>query len=128
MKPSASLLNLTPTSTALVSSELAMIGTADGFQSVVHGHVPAITETVAPAPADSMLPLSSIARVRIVADPTVPGFQPKLQLDPPCARCHVAPLSTDTSTPATLPPPLSVAVPLMVTWSPLDTDAPAAGE
>ena len=46
----------------------------------------------------------------------------------PCAARQVVPPSTDTSTPATVPPPLSDAVPVMVTRSPLSTVPPAAGE
>ncbi|TMC02373.1 MAG: hypothetical protein E6J41_30315 [Chloroflexi bacterium] len=46
----------------------------------------------------------------------------------PVAGCHVAPLSVDTSTPATTPPPASVAVPVMVTVVPLVSVAPDAGE
>ena len=36
--------------------------------------------------------------------PSAPGDQSKLQAVVPCATCHVAPPSTDTSTPATTPP------------------------
>ena len=44
------------------------------------------------------------------------------------ARRQVVPLSVDTSTPATRPPPASVAVPVMVTGVPTGRVAPAAGE
>ena len=42
--------------------------------------------------------------------------------------CQVEPPSADTSTPATTPPPESVAVPLIVTVLPLLRVAPADGE
>ena len=43
------------------------------------------------------------------------------------AGCHDVPLSVDTSTPPTLPPPASVAVPVTVSGWPTGTVAPAAG-
>src|SRR5207248_5725958 len=43
------------------------------------------------------------------------------------AACHVAPPSTETSTPATVPP-TSLAVPMIAMRTPLDTVAPAAGD
>ena len=42
--------------------------------------------------------------------------------------CQVEPPSVETSTPATTPPPLSVAVPLIVTVLPFANVAPADGE
>ena len=45
----------------------------------------------------------------------------------PVAGCQLAPPSTETSTPATWPPPASVAVPVTVTSEPLVTVTPAAG-
>ena len=44
------------------------------------------------------------------------------------AGCQVVPPSVETSTPATRPPPASVAVPVTVTVSPLPRLAPADGE
>src|SRR4051794_7949691 len=44
----------------------------------------------------------------------------------PVAGCQLAPLSVDTSTPATMPP-LSAAVPVTVTAVPSTTTAPATG-
>src|SRR5436305_888757 len=128
MKPSMSLLNLTPSSYGLASDELGFVGTVDGFHRFGHGQAPTTTDTVMPLPADSRLPLSSIARLRSVADPSPPGDQSKLQVVVPCATCQVVPPSTDTSTLATTPPPLSVAVPLIVTRLPLSTCPPAAGD
>ena len=46
----------------------------------------------------------------------------------PVAGCHVVPPSVETSTPATIPPPVSAAVPLIVTLAPSPTLAPGAGE
>src|SRR6267378_3992937 len=115
MKPLISLLNFTPSSYGLESAALGFVGSVAGFQRLVHGHAPTTTDTVTPAPAASRLPLSSTARLRSVADPSAPGDQSKLHVDVPVATCHVVPPSTDTSTLATRPPPLSVAVPLIVT-------------
>jgi hypothetical protein len=52
----------------------------------------------------------------------------KLQFPRPMAGCHVAPPSSETSTPPTTPPPASLAVPLTVTGLPPCRFAPAAGE
>jgi len=41
---------------------------------------------------------------------------------------HVAPPSTDTSTLTTDPPPVSLAVPVMLTVVPINTVAPAVGD
>ena len=46
---------------------------------------------------------------------------------PPDAWFHVVPPSVETSTPATVPPPASDAVPLMMTTVPAAIEAPAAG-
>ena len=46
----------------------------------------------------------------------------------PAAGCHVVPPSNETSTPATMPPPASVAVPVIVTVLPHRIDALARGE
>ena len=75
MKPVMSLRNFTPSSTRSASAALRLAGIADGFHRLVHGHSPAITDTVMPAPADSMLPLSSIARLRIVRRADRAGVQ-----------------------------------------------------
>ena len=44
------------------------------------------------------------------------------------AGCHVLPASVETSTPATTPPPLSVALPVIVVLAPSCRFAPAVGE
>src|SRR4030095_2333037 len=127
MNSETSLLNLTPTSTARRSPESVTEGTVVGFQTAVQGQMPAPIVTATPPLAVSVLPLSSTARLRIIAEPGAPGDHTKLQLAVPCATRHVAPLSTDTSTLATAPPPLSVATPVIVTRSPLCT-APPVGD
>src|SRR3954469_24824670 len=128
MNPSMSLLNLTPSSYGFESAALGLVGTVDGFHRLGHGHAPTTTDTLMPGPADSRFPLSSTARVRMVADPRTAGDQSKLHVEVPDAACHVVPPSTDTSTLATTPPPLSAAVPLIVTRLPFSTWPPAAGE
>src|SRR6476646_10584217 len=77
--------------------------------------------TVLPADGASRLPLSSTARDRIV-DVGLPcaAGQVYVQLVVPVAGCQVVPPSVDTSTPATLPPPESLAVPETVTVAPSD--------
>src|SRR5262245_46302939 len=127
MKPAASLLNLTPSSSGVASPKSGIGGTVAAFQRLVHGQSPGSITTVTPAPAASRLPLSSIARVLIVADPGVPGVQSKFHSDVPCAAFHVVPPSTETSTPATRPPPWSVAVPVIVRRLPLGTASPGIG-
>ena len=56
------------------------------------------------------------------------GVQLKLHEVVPVAALKVAPPSTDTSTLATDPPPVSLAVPVMLTVAPVNTLAPIAGE
>src|SRR5438093_2723797 len=128
MKPPMSLLNFTPSSSALPSATLGTAGTTDGLKIVLHGQVPAMTVTLTPLLAVSTLPLSSIARLRIVAGPSTPKNPLNVHVDVPCAARHVAPPSTETSTLAGTPPPLSVAVPVIVTGAPLWTCALAAGD
>src|SRR5262245_24321629 len=127
MKPSMSLVNCTPSSTALASAALATPGAAVGCQMLVHGQTPGTIETAEPAPATSRFPLSSIARTLMLAEPGTPGVQSTFQRVVPCAAFQVAPPSTDTSTPATKPPPWSVEVPVIVTGTPADTVPPLVG-
>jgi hypothetical protein len=75
-----------------------------------------------------MFPLLSTARLLIVAGPCVVGVQLKLHVVVPVAALKVAPPSTETSTRVTDPPPVSLAVPLMVTVVPVNTVAPGAGD
>jgi hypothetical protein len=63
----------------------------------------------------------------IVARPDVVGVNAKLHAVVPVAALKVAPPFTDTSTRATAPPPVSLAVPVMLTGVPVDTSAPALG-
>src|ERR1700730_9748017 len=87
---------------------------------------PIVTDT--PALGDSRLPLSSTARLLMVAGPGRPVFQEYVHDVVPLAGCQVEPPSVETSTPASTPPPLSAAVPDTVTVAPLPTVAPGAGE
>ena len=82
------------------------------------------TLTVMPADGVSRLALSSTARDRIVVVglPCAAHVYDHLTV---CsagvvsvAGCQVAPPSVETSTPATTPPPVSVAVPVIVTALP----------
>src|SRR3954470_24026044 len=128
MNPSMSLLNLTPSSSAVPSPKSGIGGALVGLNRLVQGQSPCTTLIVIPGPAASRLPLSSIARVRRIALPSDPGVQSYLQLGAPVAGCQVLPLSTETSTPATAPPPTSVADPLIVRRAPLGTEAAGAGD
>ncbi len=128
MKPVTSLLNFNPRLTGLGSSTSGTAGTVAGRHSDVHGQLPPSTVTVSVVPGFWMLPLSSIARTRIVVWPSAPGDHSKLHDVVPCAPRQVVPPSVETSTPATMPPPPSDAVPVIVTRSPLPTLVPPAGE
>jgi hypothetical protein len=70
----------------------------------------------------------STARLLIVAGPGVVGIHVKLHAVVPVAALKVAPPSTDTSTRATVPAPVTLAVPVMLTVVPVDTVAPAVGD
>src|SRR5262249_4652911 len=70
-------------------------------------------------------PLLSVARLLIVICPGVVGVHIKLHAVVPVAVLKVAPPSTDTSTRATVPPPASLAAPVMLTVVPITTVAPA---
>ena len=102
-------------------------GVVDGVQ-MLHGHVFARDVDARPGPGVSMLPLSSTARLLIRTVPAAGCVVMYVQFAPPVAACHVAPPSTETSTPATTPPPMSVAVPLTTTSSPCGNVAPSAGD
>src|SRR5262245_60012714 len=93
------------------------------------GHVPPTARiTVISAGVACTFPLLSTARLLIVACPGVVGVHIKLHEVVPVAALKVAPPSTDTSTLATVPPPASLAVPVMLTAVPVNTVAPALGE
>ncbi len=72
MKPASSERNLTPSSTA--SGSFSSGAVKESFQ-IEQGQVREVTLTVTPAPGVSRLPLSSAARVLIVALPAAPGVQ-----------------------------------------------------
>src|SRR5919106_1858821 len=129
MRPGASERNLTPTSTAELSVvSAARPGTVPGGQ-MLHGHpwLPLPTVIVMPAPGVSSLPLSSAARVRMFRVPDEPAENVYVHVPRPLAGCHVVPPSVETSTPPTTPPPVSLAVPVTVTWLPGATVLFAAG-
>jgi hypothetical protein len=92
------------------------------------GGVVSRTVTVISAGGSCAFPLLSTARLLIVAGPGVVGVQLKLHAVVPVAALKVAPPSTDTSTRATVPPPVTLAVPVMLTVVPVDTVATAVGD
>ena len=134
MKPSKSDRNFTPTSIEDASPLSTFSGPREEFQ-MLHGQVCGITVIPTP-PAGlpplvagfSRLPLSSTARVCKLTGPRVAGIHENDHVPRPTAGCHVWPPSTETSTPATVPPPASVAVPVIVIAAPACTLAPAAGD
>jgi hypothetical protein len=63
-----------------------------------------------------------------VPGPAVVGVQLNVQLAPPVAGAHVAPLSTLTSTAPTEPPPTSTDVPLTLIVLFVGTTAPSSGK
>ena len=66
---------------------------------------PKATVTCMVGCGDSMLPLSSVARLLMLNGPKAEGVHVYDQLLVPVAGCHVTPPSTETSIPATPPPP-----------------------
>src|SRR6476659_8876922 len=122
MEPAVSVRNFRPSSTELESDSFGFCGTALAGQ-MVHGHVRPPTVTLTPDDGAPMFALSSVARARSVAVPALLG----VHVHVPVARCQVAPLSVETSTPATTPPPVSVAVPDTVTALPTLVLEPFAG-
>ena len=76
MKPPTSLENFTPTSIAFVSPLSAFCGTVTSwFHRLVQGQRLGPTVTAAPAEGASILPLSSVARLWMIAEPVAPGVQ-----------------------------------------------------
>src|ERR1700682_3259653 len=114
MRPFASAVNRTPSSIALGSFVATCVGVTDGGQIVQQTAGAPSTLMDTPLAGRSTLPRSSVARLRIVVAPPPGGIQAYVQLARPVACLHVRPPSTETSTPATWPP-VSVAVPLIVT-------------
>ena len=89
---------------------------------------PAFTVTDLLAGVRWMLPMSSTARDLIVTGPWLAVVVHAIcQLVRPVAGRHVVPPSTDTSTPATTPPPVSEAVPAIVTVVPPGTGRRSTG-
>ena len=85
-----------------------------------------LTPTDTPAVAAPTLPLSSVARALIVELGLPWAFQVYDQLVVPVRRVPRLPPSVETSTPATTPPPPSLAVPVSVTCAPSATLAGGA--
>src|SRR6185436_12430291 len=125
--PLTSDRNRTPSSTGLTSFTSDRHGTTDVSQRL-QGHAASVIVTDLVVTGDSRLPLSSTARLMTPVVPSTPGLQVKLQLSRPTARCHVVPPSTETSTALTTPPPLSAAVPVMLTDDSAGMLAPFAGD
>src|SRR6266550_5772197 len=95
---------------------------------MVQGQFAGPMVTVVTAVGCSRLPVSSTARLLMLAVPSTPGRQLNVQFSRPAARRHVDPPSTETSMPPTTPPPLSVAVPLIVTSVSAGMLTPFAGD
>src|SRR6516165_4655900 len=114
MVPLTSERNFTPSSTAASAPASTRAGAwllVQMVQALRH----AVTVTLTPAEGVSRLPLSSTDRLRMVVAPAILVTQVKVQFSRPDAGCHVVPPSVETSTPATTPPPVSAAVPEIVT-------------
>src|SRR5919199_3808714 len=130
IEPAVSLRNFTPTSVAEASGSAATPGVAV-LDQILHVDVPVVPDpmvTDVPADGVSRLPLSSTARLLIVVEPPhAPAVHEYVQLPRPVATCQVVPPSVETSTPPTTPP-VSVAVPLIVTLLPGATVVPEAGD
>src|SRR5215471_13879576 len=88
--------NLTPSSTEFKSEAVWLSGTAVLPNKLDR----AVTLTLTPPDGVSVLRLSSVARDMIECGPAE-AFHVRVQLVVPDALIHVAPPSTDTSTPAT---------------------------
>ena len=73
---------------------------------------------VIPADGVSRFALSSTALLRILKVPAGTDVQVYVQLVVPVAGCQVAPPLSETSTPATSPPPASTALPDIVIVEP----------
>jgi hypothetical protein len=118
--PKVAVVNLTPTLMALASPESTLVGVML-LPQIEQGQ---FTFTETPGPDVSIFPLSSVARERILVEgypAAVHGYDHETVAPSGVvivAGCQVEPPSVDTSTPATLPPPVSVAVPVIATALP----------
>jgi hypothetical protein len=63
----------------------------------------------------------------MLVEPAWVTVQEYVQLVKPVTGCQVLPLSVETSTPPTMPPPMSLAVPLMVICVPSGIVVPGVG-
>ena len=127
MTPSTSARNFTPISTAAVSESATTVGTVDGLQ-MLHGQSLGDSHGVAGR--------RGLEIGAVVDGPALEGdgalcarrSRRYVHEVVPFARRHDVPPSTDTSTAATMPPPVSVDVPVMVTAWPAGTLAPDDGD
>src|SRR5438105_6368798 len=128
--PNTSEVNFTPSSVEC-GSPASGAGGLTAAPQIEHGHD---TFTVIAGEGLPRLPLSSTARALMVVLGLPCAAHGYDQLtDAPAgelsvAGCQLAPLSVETSTPATTPPPLSVAVPEMLAWLPSCSASPCPGE
>ena len=89
MKPSISLVNFTPSSTALSSPPSTMVGTVvSWFHRLVHGQRPAPTTTGTMAEAALVLPLSSVARLVMLVGKDNPLPEP-MTIESYAAAAHL---------------------------------------
>jgi hypothetical protein len=122
--PFTSDVNFTPSSSAVLSALDGVAGVMP-IPKIEQGHWTVVGSDLG---GDWTLPLSSVARTRMGCDP-VPLIEPVYDQEVvPVARCQLSPPSRDTSTIATMPPPVSLAVPFTVRTVPLVWVVPEAGE
>src|SRR6516165_5761020 len=129
MVPYTSEVNFTPTSTGEVAPSSAVVGVKP-LPQMEQGQ---LMLTFSALEGVSVLPLSSVARDSMVALglPCAPVQVYDHVVDAPgvtVAGCQVPPPSVETSTPATTPPLVSLAVPVMVTGAPSGSAALGVGE
>ena len=124
-KPLTSARKRTPSST-LPGSALSIVPGVAPLPQMLQGHWRPVTLMDTTAVGVSRLPLSSTARLLMVAEPLVSGVQLYVQLPRPVAGCQVVPPSVETSTPPTTPP-TSLAVPVIVIKLPAWTLEPDVG-
>src|SRR5213080_4923441 len=110
--PSTSLRKRSPSSTDAVSPSSSGAGGTTVLLQIVQGHVRvAPSVRVMPAPGASTLPVSSNARLFTLTVPDPVAVHVNVHDAEPVAALHVVPPSVEISTPDTIPPPASVAVP-----------------
>src|SRR5438045_1059004 len=113
MNPFWSAWKRTPTSIDWLSGDAFGAGASLAWK-MLHGQVAGSMVTLMLVPGVWRLPLSSTARAITVAAPGAVRRHVYVQLLSPIVGCQVAPPSREISTPPTVPPPVSLAVPLML--------------